>query len=122
MSDPRVLIKALERERESHKRDDKHAAALDKELAYYRAQPVPTEKTLDTGAVVADRTEAYLTALRAEKARYPDRAKEIDKEIAATERGAGKSTRANKAGTVERAVDGQNPGLSTATLDIEPKE
>ena len=111
---PTTMITALERERESHKADPNHVKLIDEQLAYWREQPLPKEKTLDTGAVVADRTEAYLAALRVEKTRYPNRAKDIDKEIASTERARGKIH-------VERAVT-QERGVQHATIDNDLKE
>ena len=110
---PTTMIKALERERESHKKDPNHVKLIDEQLAYWREQPLPAETTTDQGATVTDRTEAYLAALRVEKARYPNRAKDIDKEIAATERG--------RAGNVERAVTHER-GVQTATIDNDLKE
>ena len=111
---PTVMITALERERESHKADPNHVKLIDEQLAYWREQPLPAETTTDQGATVTDRTEAYLAALRVEKARYPNRAKDIDKEIAATERTKGKIN-------VERAVT-QERGVQHATIDNDLKE
>lgn len=105
---PQSMIKALEREREQHQSDPNHVKLIDEQLAYYRAQPNPVETVTEQGAVVADRTEAYLAALRVEKERYPNRSKEIDAEIAATEKGRVKG--------VQRAVT-QKRGVQTATID-----
>jgi hypothetical protein len=107
------MVTALEREREQYKNDPEHVRLIDEQLAYYRAQPAPKEITLDSGAVVQDRTEAYLAALRVEKSRYPKRAKEIDKEIEATE--------AARAKGVQRAVTHVR-GVQTATIDHDPED
>jgi hypothetical protein len=105
---PQTMITALEREREQNKNDENHVKLIDEQLAYWRTQPLPAVTVTEQGAVVQDRTEAYLAALRVEKERYPKRAKEIDKEIAATEAG--------RVQGVSRAVTHVR-GVQTATID-----
>jgi hypothetical protein len=108
MSQPSAIIRALETERERYKSDKEHVRLIDIELDYYKARPVPAEVTTDQGVLVADRTEAYLAALRVEKARYPNRAKEIDVEI--------KRTEADKHKGVERTVE-HTRGVQRAVED-----
>jgi hypothetical protein len=107
MLHPDTLIDALKKELRNH---PENKEGIEKEIKFYESQPKPAvlvdgnNQTL----VKVDRKEQYLTALRAEQKKYPERDAEIQTEIDRVE---GRSSK-----NVERAVRSTR-GVQKAVVD-----